>query len=200
MKQQVLVIHGGDLFETHKEYIRDLKKAKLDLDRIRKVGWKQNLAKKLGKNFDVLLPKMPNDWNARYEEWNIWFKKIVPLLDKNVILVGHSLGGMFLAKYLSENLFPKKIKATFLIAASYNMDGKVWLGDFTLKKSLTKFKRQAGKIYLFHSKDDMVVPFTDFGKYQKDIPQAETRIFANRGHFNQENFPELINEIRQLTK
>src|SRR4051812_18846652 len=113
MKQQILVIHGGDTFETYEEYIRDLKKSKLDLNQIRKVGWKQNLAKKLGKNFDVLSPKMPNALNARYKEWEIWFEKIIPLLDKNIVLVGHSLGGIFLVKYLSENSFPKKIKATF---------------------------------------------------------------------------------------
>ena len=48
--------------------------------------------------------------NARYEEWKIWFERMIPFLNDNVILVGHSLGGIFFVKYLSENLLPIKSK------------------------------------------------------------------------------------------
>ncbi len=87
----------------------------------------------LGNKFDVLLPKMPNPSNAKYNEWKIIFNKISKLLEKNVILIGHSLGAIFLIKYLSENKFPKKILATLLISPPYDDDGmEESLGDFYL--------------------------------------------------------------------
>ena len=102
MKQQILVIHGGDTFDTYKDYLSFLKNREISLDRLRlKRDWKDILSEKLGENFDVLSPRMPNGTNARYKEWKIWFERVIPFIDKGVIFIGHSLGGIFLAKYLS---------------------------------------------------------------------------------------------------
>lgn len=199
MKKQILLIHGGTTFNTRKEYLSFLKNLKIDLDRYRKIGWKDTLRKELGAGFDLLLPKMPNPTNAGYEEWKILFKKIAPLLKKNVILIGHSLGGIFLAKYLSENKFPKKILATFLISAPYDeKDMGESLGGFVLPKSLKKLNKQGGKIFLYQSKDDKVVPYSHLKKYKKALPNAIVREFKKRGHFDQPKFPELVEDIKSL--
>ena len=63
------------------------------------------------------MPSMPNKQNAAYDEWSIWFEKYFAYLKDDVILIGWSLGGMFLAKYLSDKPFPVKIKSLFLLAA-----------------------------------------------------------------------------------
>ena len=77
---------------------------------------------------------MPNLINAKYNEWEIIFNKLVPFLNDTIIFIGHSLGGV-LAKYLSENKFPKKILATFLICAPYDdKDADYSLVDFNLSK------------------------------------------------------------------
>jgi uncharacterized protein len=198
MKQQVLVIHGGDAFKTYKEYVDDLKGGTVTIEGLRKKGWKKRLSDKLGKNFDVLTPQMPNDWNARYKEWKIWFEKIVPALNNGVILIGHSLGGIFLAKYLSEETISKNIKATMLVAPPYNTEGEHPLVDFLIKKPLTKFIKQAGTIYIYHSKDDRIVPLSNFNRYKKELPDAITRLFTNKGHFTGETFPEIVNDIKKL--
>ena len=46
---------------------------------------------------------MPNKGNAVYEEWKMIFEKFALALSPDTIYVGHSLGGIFLAKYISEN-------------------------------------------------------------------------------------------------
>ncbi|MBU1290079.1 alpha/beta hydrolase, partial [Patescibacteria group bacterium] len=172
---------------------------KVDLDKYRKTNWNDSLRKELGNRFDVLLLKMPNPMNSKYAEWKILFRKIARLLDNNVVLIGHSLGGVFLAKYLSENKFPKKIRASILIAPPYKeSDIEESLGGFAILNDLKRFKKQGGKIFIYHSEDDPVVPYLNLEKYQKDLPDMTARIFKDRGHFNQSEFPELVSEIKRI--
>lgn len=200
MKRQVLVIHGGTTFDTHKDYIFYLKNKEISLDKLKLLkDWKDTLEKELGENFEVLSPRMPNGTNARYEEWKIWFERIIPLLNNDLILVGHSLGGIFLAKYLSENKIPIRIKATILVAAPFDDEGsEESLADFKLPPSLSKLAEQSGTIYLIQSKDDPTVPFAQLEKYKKALPNAKTIIFEDRGHFKQEAFPEIVELIKRL--
>lgn len=199
MKKQVLFINGGGTHDSYAEYLTFLKKAKVNLDRYRRKKWSDFLQRDLGSKFDVVAPKMPNQTNAQYEEWSILFKKVAPLLQNNVILVGHSLGALFLAKYLSEHKFPKKISATFLVATPYDSEGmEESLGNFTLPKNLKKLAKQGGKIFLYQGDDDPAIPFSHLKKYEKALPRATAKGFKNRGHFTQPKFPELIKDIKSI--
>lgn len=195
MKKQVIVIHGGDSFNTHEEYLSSLKNFEITIEYLRpKRDWKSFLPDALGSEYDVLFPVMPNKTNAKFAEWKMWLEKISPFVKDGVILVGHSLGGMFLAKYLSENKFPKKVGALFFVAAPHNNSGEI--GDFVLPSSLEGVGTQVSKIYLFYSKDDKVVPFVEHEAYQKQLPNAQVLVFEDRGHFNQPEFPEIVNLIK----
>ena len=154
MKQQIFVIHGGDAFNTYEEYFSNLEKYEVDLARLQQKGWKTTLAETLGDKYDVYLANMPNSRNAKYNEWKLWFEKYLPLLNDDLILIGHSLGGVFLAKYLSEENISRKIKATFLIAPPFDSDGCRKLPEFAI---------------------------------------------TNRGHFMDETFPELVEDVRGVT-
>ncbi len=197
MKQQVVHIHGGDPFDSYEEYISFLKNFEIkNLDYFKKKRWGTSLQKNLGENFEVLNPDMPNKRNAKYLEWKIWFEKIVPLLDDEVILAGGSLGGIFLIKYLSENILTKKIKGLFIAAAPYAaVESKYSLADFVLGDNLGKVSDQVKNIYFYHSKDDPVVPYQELEKYKKQFPDAKFTTFEDRGHFLQEEFPEVVRDI-----
>lgn len=191
MKQQVVVIHGGDSFRTREEYLQFLKYFPLTIEQLRpKWDWKRSLPETLGDGYDVLAPIMPNKTNAQYEEWVLWFEKILQFLEDGVILIGHSLGGTFLAKYLSEHTFPRRIGALLLVAAPHNHTGEC--GDFTLPVSLAGAAAQVKRVFLFHSADDDIVPFTELAMYQHEFPNARATTFTDRGHFNQPEFPELV--------
>lgn len=203
MKKQVIIIHGGNTFKTYRDYFSFLKKQEVDFEKFKntKNDWKDNLQERLGEKFEIIFPAMPNKQNTKYCEWKIWFEKGIPYFNKEVVLIGHSMGGIFLAKYLSENNFPKKIKAVFLVAAPFDVkdrDKSKSLADFILPKSLNKFEKQANKIFIYHSKDDHTVPFVDLKKYKKAVPGAKAMIFEDRGHFNQEEFPEIVRDIKSL--
>jgi len=49
-------------------------------------------------------------------------------------------------------------------------DSEYSLADFVLPATLEKFEKQGGRIFLYHSEDDSVVPFVDFEKYKKAKP------------------------------
>lgn len=197
MKPNIILIHGGTTFDTYEEYFEYLKSSELTLEKINRKDWKDSLYLDLP-DFEIVYPKMPNSKNARYEEWKLWFKKLIPLISDEVILVGHSLGGIFLAKYLSENIFPKTITQLHLVAAPYDTEIiKESLADFALSKTVENIESQVKKIFLYQSKDDFAVAYEDVLKYKRDLPKSELVIFENRGHFLQEDFPELIKNIKE---
>ncbi len=198
-KNQVVVIHGGTSFKRYADYLKLLKSETLSVDKLKpRRGWKLTLESKLGRSFEVLQPRMPNSNNAKYIEWKLWFEKIIPLLHDNVILVGHSLGGLFLAKYLSSKIFPVKIRAIFLLAAPFSLaDKRVHPSDFAKLLSLRMMSAQCKRIMIFHSADDPLVPVTEARRYKAAVPAAKVRIFSKKAHFSQEEFPELVQAIKR---
>ena len=135
-KIQILMIHGGMTFKSKKDYIHYLKNREIAIEK--KVRWSGDyLDKNLGKGFEIIRPRMPLQENAKYSEWKIYFERFFPHLKDNMILIGSSLGGIFLAKYLSENKFPKKILAVYIIAAPFDntVSGEDLVGGFKLKSN-----------------------------------------------------------------
>lgn len=198
MPNQIVYIHGGETFATYADYLRELASWEWNPFKEHEKRWRDTLADELP-GYEVLQPPMPNKYHARYEAWKIWFDKVVPHLTDDVVLIGHSLGGIFLAKYLSENQFPLRIRATLIVAAPFDeADNDFSLADFILPEDLSPFIKQGGAIHLFYSQDDDVVPFADLRKYQAKLPAATAHVFIDRGHFLQGSFPEIVRVIESL--
>ncbi len=205
MLPQIVIIHGGHVFSKREDTISYLKNKQVTANDFKPAkSWRENLANNFGKDFELFYPKMPNGQDAKYEEWKTWFEKLIPFLHDDVILVGHSLGGLLLIKYLSENEFPKKIRALFTVATPYtgrNMKhSREMGGTFTPGNDLSGVTRQVNKLFMYHSKEDPVVPFADFEMYQTKLSGATARVFENRGHFNMETLPEIVEDIKELEK
>lgn len=197
--QQIVIIHGGTTFQDYDEYLKSLSEKKLDIDRfVYKPKWKELLQDNLGSDYQVLLPSMPNSTNAQYSEWKLWFEHISSLFTDNCILVGHSLGAIFLAKYLSENSLPIKVKATILIAAPYDDESVEDLTDFKITKLSQQLIDQAGRLVFFNGEDDPVISIHDLQKYQKQLPGAEFNILSAPDHFVRADFPELTSLLKDI--
>lgn len=201
-KKQIILIHGGATFKNRKDYLNFLKTRTISLEK--KVRWHESyLDKKLGKQFDIIRPQMPLPDNAKYEDWKIHFERYLPYLKNNVILIGSSLGGIFLAKYLSENKFPKKIMAAYLVCTPFdNSIGEEDLvGGFKLKSDLSKIEKNCKNIKLFFSQDDPVVPLTHAEKFRKKLKIAKIIVYKSKnGHFKISSFPEIIRIIKEDSK
>lgn len=188
--QQILFLHGGESFTTYESYIKSLRAREIHYDRLKYLPrWREWIAKQLPHD-DILLPTMPNGFNAQYEEWKIYFEKILPFLHDDFTIIGHSLGAMFLAKYFEEKQLTKKARRIILIAGRYGGPSEE-NGSFHVKSSV-HLPQNADEVHLFHSIDDPVVPYEDMAKFKNDMPQAIVHSFADRGHFNDPTFPEIL--------
>ena len=201
-KTQVVLIHGGMTFKNRKDYVHFLKTRKISIKE--KVRWYgAYLKKQLGKNFEIIRPRMPLQDNAQYEDWKIHFKRYFPLLKDNVILVGSSLGGIFLAKYLSEQKFPKKILATYLICPPFDnsLPGEDLVGGFRLRANLSSLEKNAKKLTLLFAKKDKVVSVAHAKKYAHKLKNPNIVIFPHiKGHFEIAKFPEIVKMIKADVK
>lgn len=195
-KKHVIVIHGGEAWNTQEEYmnyLRDYEFTQEKFDKLTSKRWKDHLQADLGDDFFVIKPKMPNYQNAKYDEWEIWFSKIVPYIKNDAVFVGHSLGANFLAKYLAENDMDISISQLHLVAGCYG-----WVGGFELSGSLEGVSDTCHDVFIYHSHDDPVVDFSDAKKYQKALPKAVLIDFDDQHHFISERFPEIVQNIKKV--
>lgn len=185
-------------FKSRKDYLKFLKTREISIEK--KVRWTEDfLDKKFSKDFEIIRPRMPQQDDAKYGDWKIHFERFFPKLRGSVILIGSSLGGIFLAKYLSENKFPKRILSTYLICPPFDntLTGEDLVGGFTLKSDLSLLEKNSKNLHLLFSKDDEVVPVAHAEKYRKKLKKADFVIFESKnGHFKITEFPEIIKMIK----
>jgi predicted alpha/beta hydrolase family esterase len=198
-KTQILIIGGGMTFKNRKDYLHYLKTRSIAMGE--KTSWSGEYFKKsLGKNFEITRPRMPLEDDAKYGDWKVCFERYIPYLRNNVILIGKSLGGIFLAQYLSENKFPKKILATYLICAPFD-DTCIGEDLFKLKKDLSLLEKNSKNLTLMFSKDDDCIPVDHAEKYRSKLKNAKIIIYKSKnGHFKITKFPEIVKMIKNDVK
>lgn len=201
-RTQILFIPGGMTFKSKKDYLHYLKTRPISLEK--RLKWHGNyLDQQLGKNFEIIRPSMPLSENAKYKEWKIHFERYFPHLKNNLILIGSSLGGTFLAKYLSEHKFPKRILSTYLICTPFDnsLPGEDLVGGFKLKSNLSQLEKNSKNVYLLFSGDDDVVPLAHAKKYREKLKTARIIVYENKkGHFQVSKLPEIIILIKKDVK
>lgn len=197
-KLQILYVHGGMTFKNRDDYLNFLRTREISLEDKRKWN-KKYLINGVGDYFNIIHARMPLTENAQYEEWKITFERYIPLLNDNLMLMGTSLGGIFLAKYLSENVLPKKILSVYLICAPFDdtLSTEDLVGGFELKDDLSLIMKNCKHITLMFSKDDDIVPVAHAELYREKLPDANIVIYESKnGHFFIDEFPEIIEMIK----
>ena len=195
--KQLLFIHGGMTFNNHEEYINYLRTRTIRI--VNDPHWNEKFLDEELYDFQIIKPKMPRKENSVYEEWKIHFERHTEFIEDNVTLVGFSLGGVFLAKYLSENKYPKKINSLHLIAPPFDgsMPEEDLAGGFELSDDLSLIEEQCSNVHLYFSKDDFIVPIQHASLYKEKLPNSNFHIFESKnGHFLTPEFPELIKNIK----
>ncbi len=205
MKRQIIYIHGGDSFARREDFLTYLKTTPLrDPLGERTVRWPDTLRTDLGPDYEVYMPTMPNKFNARFDEWVIWMERYLDLVEDGVILIGWSLGGMFLAKYLSETPLKKQVAAAYLLAApggefvDTNGSGGDCIDFRPHPRAVATLSTLIPRLEIWQSEDDFVVPASEVEWYRTHVPGATITIFKDKNHFLVESLPELIASIKAI--
>lgn len=181
MKKHVLFIHGaGDgAFEEDGVLVASLQNA-------------------LGYEYDVHYPNMPEQDSATYADWKAPIERELAALDDDVILVGHSVGSSVLVKYLSEQQLDTSISSLFLLATPYWGADDFWTWDEArLPEGVAAKLANIPRVFLYHSRDDDIVPFAHLALYAAKLPQAVIREFDGRGHQFGNDLAEVAEDIQR---
>jgi len=202
-KIDILSIHGGTTFRNRVGYLDYLKNHKRVYMEPKEKWSGKYLDDALGKNYRIIRPQMPLKDNAKYEDWKIYFEKHLPLLSQKYILIGTSLGGIFLARYLSENKLKHKPLAVFMVAPPFDDTvtgpGEELVGGFKLKNDLSLITENCKNVTMMFSEDDPTVPKNHAEKYRAKLPEANIKIYKGKnGHFIVGKLPEIVRMIKKL--
>ena len=152
----------------------------------------------LGTGYRMWLPDMPDPENPHYVDWRARLKKELASIEDGLILVGHSLGASVLLKYLTEEKLQQPIAGLFLIGAVY-WGKKDWeVKEYVLKRNFSARLPPIGRIFLYHSSDDEVVPISHVRYFANELPNATVREFEHCGHLFGRGLPELVEDIKRL--
>ncbi len=135
-------------------------------------------------------PEMPNATRPVYSQWRDLFERLP--LGPESILIGHSCGGGFLTRWMSEAM--TRVAKLILVAPWIDPTG---LKDpdffnFTIDPALTA----RADIHVLSSDNDMPDIMQSVDRICAELPQARLHMFPGYGHFcfgdmRTDHFPEL---------
>lgn len=149
------------------------------------------------KDIHAVTPEMPNGYMPDYAVWRQEFERFD--ITPETILVGHSCGGGFLVRWLSEN---KEVYVGKMVLVAPWLDPNKTKGEdndffnFTMDSDLVS--RTQG-ITIFNSDNDMEAIHTSVKQIMDTISNIKLVEFQEKGHFclgdmGGEEFTELLNE------
>jgi predicted alpha/beta hydrolase family esterase len=154
----------------------------------------------LSQFFEIHAPDMPQPDQPQFVRWRNTIEQELSALDGDIFLIGHSLGGSVLLKYLAEDSRAKRIQALFLVAIPY-WGKKNWnVDDFLLPKDYAGKLGDIPQIFLYRSRGDDVIPEDHLQQYRKEITHAQVRELAGREHAFMNGLPELVADLLGLTE
>ncbi len=150
----------------------------------------------LGPGFSVVNPPMPNPEDPAYAPWKNQLEQTLAELRGPAILVGHSLGGSVLVKYLAEIASMPAVAGLFLVAAPYWGGDANWQYDqFLLPEDAGVSLASIRPACLYYTRDDTVVPFAHLALYAALLPQATVRALDGYGHGFINGSADLVRDI-----
>jgi predicted alpha/beta hydrolase family esterase len=152
----------------------------------------------LGPELELRYPEMPNEAAPETEVWQARIGEELAAMGDGAVLVGHSAGGVQLLLFLAMSEPAPELAGVFLIAVPFCGPGGWDCGDVVLPNDLGTLVPDRVPYFLYHGRDDAVVPFAHVDLYAKALPQAVVRRLAGRDHQLNGDVSEVASDIRRL--
>ena len=157
------------------------------------------LSDSLGPGYRVYNPCLPEPENPRYLAWKMALQSNLPVGGNKAALIGHSLGGSVIVKYLSEGLCQMPIAGLFLVGAPY-WGTRGWsMDEFMFERGFQLKLPDIQKIFIYHSRHDSWVPYSHAQSYSKALRGSVFRSVSGDEHEFGAGLPVLINDIQNLS-
>ncbi len=164
--------------------------------------WLKSKLEKLG--CEVYIPKFPTPKNQNLKNWLKVFRNYQQYLNKNSILIGHSLGVAFILNILERLNYP--VKASFLVAGFIGLLNNPVFDK--INKTITnrqfkwqKIKQNCKKFYIYTSDNDPYIPIEKGKEISKNL-KVKPKTIKGAGHFNKaagyDKFELLLKDIKNL--
>lgn len=152
----------------------------------------------------VFIPKFPDPRKDNHlEDWLKVLEAYKEYINESTILIGHSLGGLFLLRVLER--LEKKVAAAFFISPPAGVKPiKYFVSDEKFSGfefDWEKIRKGAKYFKVYHSDND---PYISLANGQKVADELEVSLafIPNAGHLNAEagftEFPQLLEDIRAV--
>ncbi|WP_308993448.1 alpha/beta hydrolase [Mariniflexile litorale] len=155
-----------------------------------------SLKKELRNEFEIHYPLIDGPEDPSYQKWKNLLAKEFKNLNEPVILIGHSLGGSVLLKYISEEKPDIYISSLYLVATPQWGKNGWGIEEFELRENFEHELGEIEKVYLYHCKEDSIVPFKHLNFYKKAFPNAIVRVLDGTDHVFSNGLPELVSDIK----
>ncbi len=139
---------------------------------------------------------MPDEDDPNLKPWRQKISSELARLPGPPILVAHSVGGSILLSLLSEERTEKPIAGVFVLAAP-SWDAARWnYADLKLRSNIAERLAAIPQIFVYHCRDDDIVPFKHLALHSARIPQATVRSFDSGGHQFNNSLTSVATDIR----
>jgi uncharacterized protein len=160
-----------------------------------------SLREKLGPGYVLHYPMMPDEANPDYGAWTRCIGEEVARLGNDVVLVGHSIGASVLIRFLTAGALRQSVAGVFLIAAPFWHDHEVWRWmEAELPADAADMLPSAVPVFLYHGREDEIVPFSHLELYTKTFPRAIVRALDGRDHQLNDDLMEVADDIRRCSR
>jgi hypothetical protein len=152
---------------------------------------------------EVIVPHFPTPEGQDLGNWMYHFSKYMDLIDESTVMIGHSLGPLFILSVLER--IKVKIRASYFVAGFAGALGRDQFDSinktfFDKEFDWETIKKNCSRFVLYNSDDDPYVPIEQ-GKSLARRLNGEMKVIASAGHFNAERgytyFDDLLNDLEQ---
>lgn len=166
-------------------------------------NWIPWLKRELSKRkINCIVPNFPSPYKQDYESWNKILKAYldIGLITENTTFITHSLGGIFIAKFLIQNkvTIKKLITVSGFNHIKFEEDNSLYDSFYIDSKELKTVEKYCYERICIYSDNDPYVPINEAENFANMI-NAKKLLIEQVGHFNEKSgyteFKELLNYI-----
>ena len=169
--------------------------------------WFQWLKKELKKhNIQVEIPEMPETEAPKIESWVSLIKEKIKTADKDIILIGHSIGCQTILRAIEQSPETTQIEKIILVAGWFTLQGMETEEEEAIAQpwletpiNLDKVKKRVKKIVAIFSDNDPFVSLENVKVFKEKLG-AEIIIQPGQEHFNNKTALIVLKKVLETGK